>query len=611
MLNEYRSHTCGELRKSEVGHEVTLSGWVHSRRDHGGIIFITLRDRYGLTQIVCSEAGSPQAFEAAKPLRLEYLISVRGQVKERPPGTINTNMPTGEIEVWVDEIRLLNTCKQLPVEVNKETPVDEATNMKYRYLYLRRESAKTRIVQRYLITKFVRDFLHSRGFVEIETPLLTKTTPEGARDFLVPSRVFPGTFYALPQSPQQYKELLMIAGFDKYFQIARAMRDEDPRADRQPEHTQIDIEMSFVSRDDIINLLEGMIIAVTEKVSDRKLLFKPLPWIPYAEVMEKYGSDKPDLRFGIEIQDVSNVVRGSDFRVFSETLATGGVVKGIVVPDCGKYSRKELDSVVELGKSFGLKGLVWIVPSSERIRSSVGKILGEDILCRIVQTMKASEGDLVLLAADQAKTALSALGELRLHFGDVLNLRDPNVVAFAFVVDFPMFQWDDVGKRYDPVHHMFVLPKDEYIPLLDTAPLEVISTQFDLVCNGYEMCSGSLRIHKRPLQEKIMRMVGLAPDEIQDKFGHLLEALEFSAPPHGGAAPGLDRLVMVLTGTPSMREVVAFSKTQSGRDLLMNAPTPAGEEQLRELCLKVDYDSMKPEWAEHLKSLKTFEQRVF
>lgn len=609
--NKYRTHTCGELTPQEVGNKVTLTGWVNSRRDHGGVIFFNLRDRYGLTQVVCSSDATPATVETVKQLHYEYVVTVEGEVKKRPPEAVNPNLVTGEIEVWASRIEIDNPSKQLPFAIDVEEPANEAALLKYRYLYLRRQSLKATMIQRSLITRAARDFLNERGFLEMETPLLTKTTPEGARDFLVPSRNFPGTFYALPQSPQQYKELLMVAGFDKYFQIARAMRDEDPRIDRQPEHTQIDIEMSFVEREDVLRLLEDLIVHLTEKASDRKLLFKPLPRLTYADVMEKYGSDKPDLRFGMEIKDVSEVVRGSDFRVFSSALAQkNGVVKGIVAPGCGNYSRKQLDGVIEEAKKMGLKGLLWIIPGAKP-RSSGGKNLGEAMLNTIAQNMGAKEGDLVLLAADHKDVAGNGLGLIRLHFGDVLGLRDPKIVAFAFVIDFPMFKWDEERKRYDPVHHMFVRPKEEHIPLLDTDPLNVLSTQYDMVCNGYEMCSGSLRIHQRPLQEKVMRMMGLADEEIQEKFGHLLEAFEYGAPPHGGAAPGLDRLVMVLTGTPDMRDVVLFPKTQTGKDLLMGAPSPASDAQLKDLSLKVDYDAMKPEWREQVKDWKAFEQRTF
>jgi len=590
LSHPYRTHTCGELSVADVGKEVKLSGWVHRRRDHGRLIFVDLRDRYGITQIVFSADRAPEAYEVAKGLRSEYVIRVQGEVVARPADMRNPNLKTGDIEVWAGRLDVLNPSKPLPFEIDVEKPVPETVNLKYRYLYLRRQSVQERLIMRHRITHWVRNFLHARGFIEIETPLLSKTTPEGARDFLVPSRNFPGTFYALPQSPQQYKELLMIAGFDKYFQIARCLRDEDPRADRQPEHTQIDIEMSFVTREDVLALLEEMIIGLVEEVSDRKLLFKPLPRIPYAEAIARWGSDKPDLRFGMELQDVSAIAAKSGFRVFAATVAQGGQVKGIVVPGLAGLSRRELDEVNARAQQLGGKGIVWLAVNPEGgVRASTS-YLEPEITQAIVAATKANPGDLILLVGDTPKIVANVLGQLRLDFGDRLGLRDPRVVAFAFIVDFPMFEWDEERRRYDPVHHMFTRPRPDSLPLLDTDPLAAISEQYDIVCNGLELASGSIRINERWLQEKVMQMVGLSLEEARSKFGHLLEALEFGAPPHGGVAPGLDRLVMVLTGTPALREVIAFPKTQRGEDLMMNSPIPASEEQLRELHLRVVED---------------------
>lgn len=567
-----------------------MSGWVHRRRDHGRLIFVDLRDRYGITQIVFSADRAPEAYEAAKALRSEYVIRVQGEVVPRPADMRNPNLKTGDIEVWAGRLDVLNPSKSLPFEIDVERPVPETANLKYRYLYLRRQSVQERLIMRHRITHWVRNFLNARGFIEIETPLLSKTTPEGARDFLVPSRNFPGTFYALPQSPQQYKELLMIAGFDKYFQIARCLRDEDPRADRQPEHTQIDIEMSLVTREDVLALLEEMIIGLVEEVSDRKLLFKPLPRIPYAEAIARWGSDKPDLRFGMELQDVSAIAAKSGFRVFADTVAQGGQVKGIVVPGLAGLSRRELDEVNARAQQLGGKGVVWLAVNPEgHVRASTSH-LEPEIAQSIVTATKANPGDLILLVGDTPKTVANVLGQLRLDFGDRLGLRDPQVVAFAFIIDFPMFEWDEERQRYDPVHHMFTRPRPDSLALLDTDPLAAISEQYDIVCNGLELASGSIRINERWLQEKVMQMVGLSLEEARSKFGHLLEALEFGAPPHGGVAPGLDRLVMVLTGTPALREVIAFPKTQRGEDLMMNSPIPASEEQLRELHLRVVED---------------------
>ncbi len=590
MSHPYRTHTCGELSSADIGKEVKLSGWVHRRRDHGRLIFVDLRDRYGITQIVFSADRAPEAYEAAKGVRSEYVIRVQGEVVARPADMRNPNLKTGDIEVWAGRLDVLNPSRPLPFEIDVEKPVPETANLKYRYLYLRRPSAQERLIMRHRITHWVRNFLNARGFIEIETPLLSKTTPEGARDFLVPSRNFPGTFYALPQSPQQYKELLMIAGFDKYFQIARCLRDEDPRADRQPEHTQIDIEMSFVTREDVLALLEEMIIGLVEEVSDRKLLFKPLPRIPYAEALARWGSDKPDLRFGMELQDVSAIAAKSGFRVFAHAVASGGQVKGIVVPGMAGLSRRELDEVNARAQQLGGKGIVWLAVNPDgSVRTSTSH-LEPEITQSIVAATKANPGDLVLLVGDRPKTVANVLGQLRLDFGDRLGLRDPQVVAFAFIIDFPMFEWDEERQRYDPVHHMFTRPRPDSLPLLDTDPLAAISEQYDIVCNGLELASGSIRINERWLQEKVMQMVGLSLEEARSKFGHLLEALEFGAPPHGGVAPGLDRLVMVLTGTAALREVIAFPKTQRGEDLMMNSPIPASEEQLRELHLRVVED---------------------
>lgn len=610
MTDFYRTHLCDELQIKHVGENVKLSGWVHRLRDHGGVLFVMIRDQYGLTQLVISEENK-DLLAVAKLLKSEYVISIEGKVVERSQDTINKKLSTGDIEVNVSTIYILNESSQLPFPIDKNTVIgDEA--IKYRYLHLRRPEVKEIIQKRYLITKEVRDFLHIKGFTEIETPMLTKTTPEGARDFLVPSRVFPGEFYALPQSPQQYKQLLMVAGFNKYFQIARALRDEDSRADRQPEHTQIDIEMAFIKRDEIMDLLEEMVIQLTEKFSDKKLLSKPFQRIKYYDALNKYGTDKPDLRFGIEIQDATSIFKDTEFRIFSSIIQNSGVVKGLLLPGCGNYSRKELDELIGLAQDFGLKGLVWVTINSEnKIKSSTGTAIKTDELVRLKDAFGAKQNDLIVIAADKPNIVLQSLGLMRVYFGKNLNLIDYNMVGFAYVVDFPQFEWDETGKRFDPVHHMFVMPKKEYIELLDSEPEKVLSTQFDLVCNGYELCSGSERIHKSILQRKIMRLIGLSDEEINNKFNHLLKALNFGAPPHGGVAPGLDRLVMVLTGIESIRDVIAFPKTQKGQDLMMGSPTIASSQQLKDLCLKIDLTKMKEERKKYIKSLQAFGERTF
>ncbi len=611
MANRFRTHRCGEVRPEDAGSRVRLSGWVHRVRDLGGVAFLLLRDTSGLVQVSFGDGVEPGLLAAVRQLHLESCVTVEGVVRPRPESDVNKAMATGALEVVPERLAVHNAAKTLPFMVDSTDPVGEVVGMRYRYLHLRRPEVARFIKERHRVTQWVRRFLSGKGFVEIETPLLTKTTPEGARDFLVPSRLFPGTFYALPQSPQQYKELLMVAGLDRYFQIARALRDEDPRADRQVEHTQVDLEMSFVERDDVVDLLEEMIVGVTTEASDRELVFRPLPRIAYAEAMERWGSDKPDLRFGIELVDVTELVRATGFRVLSGAVEAGGAVRGIAVPGLGGLSRKELDEVNAKAVECGLKGVVWSTARGGALRSSAGQRLEEEVHRAVRAKLQAGEEDLVLLAAGPREEIGNGLGLLRLYFGDRLGLRDPRRAAFAFIVDFPQFTWDAEAKRCDPVHHMFVRPREEHIPLLDTDPLAVISTQYDLVCNGYEMCSGSIRIHERALQEKVMRLIGLGEREIQEKFGHLLEAFDLGAPPHGGAAPGLDRLVMVLTGTPSIRDVVAFPKTTRGQDLMMNAPSAAGEAQLAELYLKVDRERMKPEDREFLDAQGRFETRTF
>ena len=611
MTELYRTYLCNQLQIKHVGQYIKLAGWVHTLRNLGGVLFIMLRDQYGITQLVISE-DKKKLLDKAKLLKPEYVISVDGQVAGRKQGTINKNLATGYIEVNVSEIYILNESNQIPFPIDKNIPLGDEETIRYRYLHLRRPEVKEIIQRRYLITKGVRDFLHLRGFTEIETPLLTKTTPEGARDFLVPSRVFPGEFYALPQSPQQYKQLLMIAGFDKYFQIARALRDEDSRTDRQPEHTQIDIEMAFTTRNNIIDLLEEMVITLTEKYSDKKLLSNPFRRMTYDKALNTYGTDKPDLRFGLEIQDATAIFKETTFKIFANIIHNSGVVKGLVLPNCGHYSRKELDSFIPLSKEFGLKGLVWIVINADNsIKSSTGKTISMGELMQLKNTFGAKQNDVIILAADTPKIILNALGLMRVHFGKKLKLINYDVLGFSYIIDFPQFQWDEIGKRFDPVHHMFVMPKKEYIDLLDSKPDKVLSTQFDLVCNGYELCSGSERIHQSTLQRKVMRLIGLSDKEIDSKFNHLLKALSFGAPPHGGVAPGLDRLVMVLTGMEHMRDVVAFPKTQKGQDLMMESPTTASEQQLKDLCICLDYNTMKEERRKYIQSLHSFNERTF
>jgi aspartyl-tRNA synthetase len=583
-----RSHTCGELTAKDVGQEVTLAGWVHRRRDHGGLIFLNLRDREGIVQVVFDPSVSAEAHSIASQVRSEYVLQVRGQVARRPAGQENPEMGTGEIEVKAHTVRVLNEAHTPPFYIEDEAPVDEALRLRYRYLDLRRPSMQQKLMLRHKVIAFIRRFLDARGFVEIETPVLIKSTPEGARDYLVPSRIHPGHFYALPQSPQQLKQLLMVAGFDRYYQIARCFRDEDQRADRQPEFTQLDLEMSFVEQEDILELTEELLTAVVENVSSKRLLFKPFPRLSYADAMERYGSDKPDMRFGMELVDLSDLVAECGFRVFSSTVAEGGQVKGIKAPGCAGYSRKQLDELGQLVGKAGARGLVSIALTPEGVRSSIAKFLAAEELETIIKRMGAENGDLILIVAGEREVVAGALGQLRLEMGDRLGLRDDEVLAFVWILDMPLFEWKQQENRWDAMHHPFTAPVPEDLPLLDSDPGAARAQQYDIVCNDWEIGGGSIRIHRRDVQEKIFSIMGLPEEEVRSQFGHLLEAFDYGTPPHGGIAPGIDRLVMVLAGEHSIREVIAFPKTTTATDLMFDAPSPVSEEQLKELHLCLD-----------------------
>jgi aspartyl-tRNA synthetase len=586
-----KTHNCGELNRSHVGQSVTLAGWVNRRRDHGGVIFLDLRDRSGLVQVVANPEGAPEAHAAAQQVRGEYVVQIEGTVQARPEGLINPDLPTGEIEVVAQRVEVLNPAKTPPFYIYDDSPVDEALRLKYRYLDLRRPRMQRNIVLRHRVVKTIRDFLDARGFVEIETPILFKTTPEGARDYLVPSRVHPGEFYALPQSPQQLKQLLMVAGYERYFQIARCFRDEDQRGDRQPEFTQLDLEMSFVEREDVMQLTEALMTEIVENCCDRELLFKPFPRLTYAEAMARYGTDRPDLRFGMQLVDVSDVVADSEFRVFSGTVGGGGVVKGLRAPGCGSYSRRQIDELTALAQREGAKGLAWLAVEPEgQVRSSFAKFLTEDEVAGLIARLEGEPGDLLLFVADQARTANAVLAALRLEMGRRLDRLDDDVLAFAWVIDFPLFEWDEENQRWDPSHHLFTAPMPEDLSLLESDPGAARGQQYDLVCNGEEVAGGSVRIHQRAVQERVFELIGLDMDVARERFGHMLEAFEYGTPPHGGIAPGIDRLVMLLAGEPNIREVIAFPKTQQAADLMAGAPSPAEPRQLEELHIRVVSD---------------------
>jgi aspartyl-tRNA synthetase len=584
-----KSHNCGELREEHIGKEVTLAGWVNRRRDMGGIVFIDLRDRDGKTQVVADPSHSPDAFERANLVRPEYVIQVTGEVGPRPEGQENPDMATGSVEVRAHTISILNVAKTSPIPIDRETNVDEALRLKYRYLDLRRERLQRNLTIRHKAVKFIRDFLDERGFLEVETPILFKSTPEGARDYLVPSRVHPGKFYALPQSPQQLKQLLMVAGYERYFQIARCFRDEDQRADRQPEFTQLDLEMSFVERDDILDLTEELMVGMVRAASDVPLAYDVFPRLSHAQALARYGTDRPDLRFEMELVDLSDIAGSSGFRVFSDNVAAGRPVKAICAMGCAGYSRKQIDELEALAKGAGAKGMAWLSldQAGGEMRGFITKHFTPEQLAAIAERLEARPGDLLLMVSDRPAIVHVALGQLRDEMGRRLGYKSSSELAFAWIVDFPLFEEELEDGHYAPSHHMFTAPQRRHIPLLDHDPAAVLSEQYDLVCNGYEVGGGSIRIHERELQQKIMALIGLSPDEAREQFGHLLDAFEYGTPPHGGIAPGIDRLVMLMAGEPNIREVIAFPKSQNAADLMADAPSEVSDKQLADLHIRL------------------------
>ena len=582
-----RTHTCGELRAEHVGQDATLCGWVASWRDHGGLIFIDLRDRWGLTQVAFSPERAADAHAAAASLRSEYVIAARGKVNTRPDGTVNADLPTGAIELDALEVEILNPSKTPPFEIEDATGVAEEIRLKHRYLDLRRPVMQQRLIRRSQVIKSIRDYFGELGFIDVETPCLTKSTPEGARDFVVPSRLAHGQFYALPQSPQLFKQLLMVAGFDKYIQIARCYRDEDPRADRQVEHTQLDLEMSFVDMDDVIAVTEGALVRVLAEVFDREIA-APFPRMTWHEAMRRYGSDKPDLRFAMPLADITDLAAESEFKVFRGVVDRGGVVRGLCAPGGAKFTRREIESdMTEHVAQFGAKGLAWMKLQDGKLMSSIAKFFSEGQLAELVKRLDAHDGDLLLFLADREATVCQALGALRARLGADLGLYDPAELHFSWVTKFPMFGWSEEEQRLDPLHHPFTSPLDEDLDKLDDAPLDMRAKAYDVVLNGVELGGGSIRIHDNGVQQRVFKLIDIDEDQAQAKFGFLLDALQYGAPPHGGIALGIDRMVMLLLGLATIRDVIAFPKTQRGQCLLTGAPSGISPKQLKELGLKL------------------------
>ncbi|MCX7570327.1 aspartate--tRNA ligase [Tumebacillus sp. DT12] len=581
----FRTHQAGELRKEHVGQKVILTGWVQRRRDLGGLIFIDLRDRSGYVQVVFEPMGrefDEALMEQGNKLRNEFVVAVEGQVYARDEKAVNTKIETGEVEVKVSKVEILNAAKNTPFYIQDNVDVDENLRLKYRYLDLRRPEMQKIFIMRSKAIKFLRDYLDDNGFLEVETPMLTKSTPEGARDYLVPSRVHPGEFYALPQSPQLFKQLLMVSGFEKYYQVARCFRDEDLRADRQPEFTQLDIEQSFLSMETFLTMMEEMVTGVFQKVLNVEIP-RPFPRMTYAEAMARYGSDKPDIRFGLELQDLTDVVRGSGFKVFNMAIENGGQVKCVVAPGCATYSRKQIDELEAFVKRYGAKGMAWIAVQEEGVKSPIAKFFSEEEMARIIETAGAQKGDLLLFAADSKKVVADSLGALRQKLAKELGLVNESEFKFLWVTEFPLLEFDEEANRYVAAHHPFTSPMDEDLHLMETDPGAVRAKAYDLALNGFELGGGSMRIFRREVQELMFKTLGFSAEEARAQFGFLLDAFEYGTPPHGGIALGLDRMIMIMTGRSSLRDTIAFPKTSSASDLLTAAPSPVTAVQLDQL----------------------------
>ncbi|WP_137788774.1 aspartate--tRNA ligase [Bacillus sp. E(2018)] len=584
---EYRTHQCGKITEQYIGEKVTITGWVQKRRDLGGLIFIDLRDRSGVVQIVFSPEVSPEALETAEKVRSEYVLTITGNVLERDPSTVNPAMNTGKIEISGEEVKILNSAKTPPFSISEDMDITEDIRLKYRYLDLRRPIMQETLKMRHEVTRYIRNFLENDEFMEMETPMLTKSTPEGARDYLVPSRVHPGEFYALPQSPQLFKQLLMVSGFEKYYQIVRCFRDEDLRADRQPEFTQVDIETSFMGQEPLLAMMEGMMTGLVKKVKGVEIP-KPFPRMTYKEAMDRYGSDKPDTRFGLELINVSEIVKDSGFKVFAAAVENGGQVKAINVKGkAANYSRKDIDGLTEFTARYGAKGLAWMKVEAEGLKGPISKFFNEEDAANLTNTLQAEEGDLLLFVADKPSVVADSLGALRQKLAKDLDLIDQSKYNFLWVVDFPLVEYDEDAGRFVALHHPFTMPKTEDLHLMDTNPAEVRAQAYDLVLNGYELGGGSQRIYQRDVQEKMFKTLGFTEEAAREEFGFLLEAFEYGTPPHGGIALGLDRMVMLLAGRSNLRDTIAFPKTASASCLLTNAPSAVNEKQLDELHLSV------------------------